>query len=31
MRGKPASRLKKNSMVDPADEKRIKRLIPYDT
>jgi large subunit ribosomal protein L35 len=34
MRGKPANRLrklKKNSMVDPADEKRIKRLIPYDS
>lgn len=33
MRGKPANRLrrlKKNAMVDPADERRIKRLIPYD-
>ncbi|MFW6050201.1 MAG: 50S ribosomal protein L35 [Myxococcota bacterium] len=32
MRGKPANRLrklKKNDLVDPADEKRIKRLIPY--
>lgn len=33
MRGKPASRLrklKKNSMTSPADEKRIKRLLPND-
>ena len=33
MRGKSANRLrklKKNSMVSPADEKRIKPLIPYD-
>jgi large subunit ribosomal protein L35 len=33
MRNKPANRLrrlKKNTMVDPADERRIKRLIPYD-
>lgn len=32
MRGKPASRLrklKKNSIVDKSDEKRIRRLIPY--
>jgi large subunit ribosomal protein L35 len=32
MRGKPASRLrklKKHDLVDPADEKRMKRLIPY--
>ena len=33
MRGKPANRLrklKKNSMVDPRDEERIRRLIPYE-
>jgi large subunit ribosomal protein L35 len=32
MRGKPANRLrrlKKNDTVDQADEKRIKRLLPY--
>lgn len=32
MRGKSANRLrklKKNAMVDPADEHRIARLIPY--
>lgn len=32
MRGKPANRLrklKKNSLVDPTNEKRIQRLIPY--
>ena len=32
MRGKPASRLRnleKNALVDSADEKRLKRLIPY--
>lgn len=32
MRGKPRSRLrklKKNDIVDSADEKRIQRLIPY--
>ncbi len=32
MRGKSANRLrklKKNAMVDPADEPRIARLIPY--
>ena len=32
MRGKPANRLrklKKNSMVDKSDERRIARLIPY--
>ena len=33
MRGKSANRLrnlKKNSMVDPADEPRIRRLLPYE-
>jgi len=33
MRGKSANRmrkLKKNSMVDPADESRIRRLLPYE-
>jgi large subunit ribosomal protein L35 len=33
MRGKPANRLrklKKNSMVDPRDEGRIRRLLPYE-
>ena len=33
MRGKSATRLrrlKKNSMVDPADEPRIRRLLPYE-
>ena len=33
MRGKPANRmrrLKKNSMVDPVDEPRIRRLLPYE-
>lgn len=32
MRNKPANRmrkLKKNAIVDPADEKNIARLIPY--
>jgi large subunit ribosomal protein L35 len=32
MRGKPASRLrklKKHDLVDEADEKRMRRLIPY--
>lgn len=32
MRGKPANRLrklKKHDIVDSADEKRIRRLIPY--
>jgi large subunit ribosomal protein L35 len=33
MRGKSANRLrnlKKNSLVDPADEPRIRRLLPYE-
>ena len=33
MRGKSANRLrnlKKNTMVDPADEPRIRRLLPYE-
>ena len=33
MRGKPARRLRrlrKNDMVDTADEKRFKRLLPYE-
>jgi large subunit ribosomal protein L35 len=33
MRGKSGSRLrrlKKNDMVDTADQKRIARLLPYD-
>jgi ribosomal protein L35 len=33
MRGKSANRLrklKKNSMVDPSDEARIRRLVPYE-
>ena len=33
MRGKPANRLrrlKKNSMVHPSDEARIKRLLPHE-
>ena len=33
MRGKPANRmrkLKKNSMVEPVDEARIRRLLPYE-
>ena len=33
MRGKSANRLrklKKNSMVDPVDEPRIRRLLPYE-
>jgi large subunit ribosomal protein L35 len=33
MRGKSASRLRrlrKNDIVDGADEKRFKRLLPYD-
>jgi large subunit ribosomal protein L35 len=32
MRGKPARRLRKlrkHDLVDPADEKRFKRLLPY--
>jgi large subunit ribosomal protein L35 len=32
MRGKPARRLRrlrKNDMVDKSDEKRFKRLLPY--
>jgi large subunit ribosomal protein L35 len=32
MRGKPARRLRKlrkNDIVDPADQKRFKRLLPY--
>ena len=33
MRGKPSNRLrklKKNSMVDASDERRIQRLMPYE-
>ena len=33
MRGKPSNRmrkLKKNSMVEPVDEARIRRLLPYE-
>ncbi|HET8932805.1 MAG TPA: 50S ribosomal protein L35 [Polyangiales bacterium] len=33
MRGKSAGRLRKlrkNQLVDPSDEKRFKRLLPYD-